>query len=422
MEAFLGFIIRASIYLLVFGLGYYVLLSRQDHARFKRIFILSSFFVSILLASSGTIAVIPVGATNETIIKLLPEIIVIAHHATIPAEVVASENWLGYFPYAALFLTGIFFIAMLFRFARIVGYIRKNPRQKHEDMELVYLADHYSPFSFFRWIFIPGNLTHSEHFEKVIRHEKAHFRYRHSWDVLFLEALRILFWFHPMWYYLRNQMQELHEFEADSYALQVYSRPDYQKALLDCAIGAHFLPVTNPFNVSTIKKRFVMMNRNEKNNLKSLLYRSLMVIPFLVAVFVIQSCDFNTPEMVEIADVKTEEVIDVDAAFEDDVIFTVVEVDPQFPGGVSELMLFLQSNLRYPETARAEGKAGTIFVTFVVEKTGDISGVRILRGVSPELDEEAKRVVSMMPQWIPAQQRGQAVRVQFNLPIRFVLN
>lgn len=107
---------------------------------------------------------------------------------------------------------------------------------------------------------------------------------------------------------------------------------------------------------------------------------------------------------------------------EEEQIFTIVEDDPEFPGGQSALMQYLQSNLKYPTMAREAGIQGTVFVTFVVERDGSITDVRILRGVGGGLDEEAVRVVNNMPRWKAGRQRGQAVRVQFNLPIRFVLN
>ncbi len=107
---------------------------------------------------------------------------------------------------------------------------------------------------------------------------------------------------------------------------------------------------------------------------------------------------------------------------EEEQIFTIVEDDPEFPGGQAALMQFLQGNLRYPTMAREAGIQGTVFVTFVVERDGSITDVRVLRGVGGGLDEEAVRVVRNMPRWTPGRQRGQAVRVQFNLPIRFVLN
>ncbi len=86
------------------------------------------------------------------------------------------------------------------------------------------------------------------------------------------------------------------------------------------------------------------------------------------------------------------------------------------------MMDFLQTNLRYPEAAKDAGIQGTVFVSFVVEPDGSISNIQVLRGIGGGCDEEAVRVVGMMPKWEPGYQRGEAVRVQFNMPVRFVLN
>lgn len=107
---------------------------------------------------------------------------------------------------------------------------------------------------------------------------------------------------------------------------------------------------------------------------------------------------------------------------QEDVIFQVVEDQPSFPGGEEARLKFLRDNLRYPQMAREAGIQGTVFVTFVVERDGSVTDVRVLRGIGGGADEEAVRVVRNMPRWTPGRQRGQAVRVQFNMPIRFVLN
>jgi protein TonB len=107
---------------------------------------------------------------------------------------------------------------------------------------------------------------------------------------------------------------------------------------------------------------------------------------------------------------------------EEDVIFTVVEDQPSFPGGEEARIRYLTENLRYPQMAREAGIQGTVFVTFVVERDGSVTDVRVLRGIGGGCDEEAVRVVRNMPRWEPGRQRGQPVRVQFNMPIRFVLN
>ncbi len=103
-------------------------------------------------------------------------------------------------------------------------------------------------------------------------------------------------------------------------------------------------------------------------------------------------------------------------------IFTVVESMPGFPGGDVARMKYLRDNMKYPQMARESGIQGKVFVTFVVEKDGKVTDVRVLRGIGGGCDEEAIRVVKSMPKWNPGKQRGKPVRVQFNLPIIFKLN
>ncbi len=102
-------------------------------------------------------------------------------------------------------------------------------------------------------------------------------------------------------------------------------------------------------------------------------------------------------------------------------IFTVVEESPGFPGGDEARIKFLQENIKYPTMARESGIQGTVYVTFVVEKGGNVSDVKILRGIGGGCDEEAIRVIRAMPRWNPGKQRGKSVRVQFNMPIKFTL-
>lgn len=100
-------------------------------------------------------------------------------------------------------------------------------------------------------------------------------------------------------------------------------------------------------------------------------------------------------------------------------IFTVVEESPQFPGGDEGRLRFLTENIKYPAEAREASIQGTVYITFVVEKDGTIKDVRVLRGIGGGCDEEAVRVISSMPRWLPGKQRGKPVRVQFNMPIKF---
>lgn len=119
---------------------------------------------------------------------------------------------------------------------------------------------------------------------------------------------------------------------------------------------------------------------------------------------------------------KWNEVMQSDPGTPDNPIFEVVEHTPEFTGGgMPALMEYLSKNIKYPEAAMKKGIQGRGIVQFVVEKDGSITNVKILRGVDPELDKEAVRVVSAMPKWKPGTQRGEAVRVRFTVPVMFRL-
>ncbi len=102
-------------------------------------------------------------------------------------------------------------------------------------------------------------------------------------------------------------------------------------------------------------------------------------------------------------------------------VFDVVEEMPHFPGGPAALQAFLSSNTKYPVVAQENGVQGRVIVSFVVERDGSITDVRVVRSVDPSLDREAQRVVRGMPHWIPGKQNGSAVRVKFNVPVAFRL-
>ena len=113
---------------------------------------------------------------------------------------------------------------------------------------------------------------------------------------------------------------------------------------------------------------------------------------------------------------------DSDEAADDSEVYTgVVDVMPEYPGGINAMFDFIQKNVKYPESAKDKGIEGKVYVQFVVEKDGNISDINILRGVSKDIDDEAVRVIKSMPKWKPGIQNGKPVRVQYTLPFKFQL-
>ena len=102
-------------------------------------------------------------------------------------------------------------------------------------------------------------------------------------------------------------------------------------------------------------------------------------------------------------------------------VFDVVEQMPWFPGGEQELMNFLMKNMKYPKEATDKGIEGRVIVQFVVDKDGSVVEPKVVKSVSPELDQEALRVIKMMPKWQPGKQNGEVVRVKYHIPVSFRL-
>ncbi|MDR0537599.1 MAG: energy transducer TonB [Tannerellaceae bacterium] len=102
-------------------------------------------------------------------------------------------------------------------------------------------------------------------------------------------------------------------------------------------------------------------------------------------------------------------------------VFAIVEEMPSFPGGDTEMMKFLNGNIKYPVIAQENGVSGRVIIQFVVNKDGSIVEAAVVRGVDPSLDKEALRVVNSMPKWTPGKQRGKPVRVRYTVPVTFKL-
>lgn len=119
--------------------------------------------------------------------------------------------------------------------------------------------------------------------------------------------------------------------------------------------------------------------------------------------------EFQDIQMVEEEEEETEQ------------IFMIVEDMPEFPGGEIALRKYIAENIRYPEMAKENDIQGTVYVRFVVTKSGSIGRIEILRGVDPLLDKEAIRVVKTLPKWKPGKQRGKSVNVSYSMPIKFQL-
>lgn len=165
-----------------------------------------------------------------------------------------------------------------------------------------------------------------------------------------------------------------------------------------------------------------------------------VITPFIAAALLLQSC-YNESEDVQKQEERTlmdeikEKALEAGAKFKpaedyavekgqqrEDSVWTVVQELPKYPGGTEAMFKFLIANINYPEQAKKDTVEGRVFVNFIVEPDGQVTNVNVLRGIGSGCDEEAVRVVEMMPAWTPGYEEGEPVRVSFNIPIRFSLS
>ncbi len=426
METIGSYLFWTSLYLAIIAVVYAMFVKEAGTPTQNRWFVIIGLSASLLFAGAGQFAgglSAAAGSPGEAM--WLPEVVVNASSGAYSGlenarhglfEMVAARKILVYIIASVSILI---FLRMLVSLIYLATRIRISKRVIIDGCTVLPVEKRIAPFSFFGCVFIPQELLSGPELKQIILHEQAHIRKWHSLDLVFVEALTVLFWFHPGVWYLRKDLKMQHEFEADRYVLDQHAdKLSYQQLLLDVSFRGFSLPVTNPFNYPSLKKRIMMMNKTFEGSRKRTLISMLIAIPMFGTALFIHSCNDDVSK--EAMDAELEEAAQ-EAAYSDDVVFTVVENPPGFPGGEEARQLYLEENLRYPSSAREEGVQGTVFVSFVVRHNGAITDAEILRGLHPDIDKEVLRVVNAMPRWEPGTQRGEDVSVQFNMPVRFNL-
>ena len=547
MGIFFVYILKTSVCLAMFYLFYRLLLSKETFHRFNRVALLGVLVLSCL------IPMIEVTTHDASAFLVLEEMILMAEVE--PAGVLDETS--NPFPWRALmllvYMAGILFFVIrhLWSLGRMLRLLRVSRKEDLGDGITLFVHDdkEVAPFSWMKNIAV-SETDLAESREAVLMHERAHIHNRHSWDLLLGEVCVFFQWFNPAAWLLKQELQTIHEYEADEWVIENgIDAKTYQLLIIKKAVGARLYSIANSFNHSSLKKRITMMIKKKSNPWARLKYAYVLPLAAVaVAAFarpevsnelaeisnakvndltsivkaeevksvenssdekfklsgtVVEAARKNVPvigasviirgttngtltdmdgkfvmtgvkkgDVIQVSFVgyqtqsvvvkdetplnilmrddvqnleemtvvgyasdgvgassvehpkKVVAVVDIPKAKEEpqeEVVFQVVEEMPQFPGGLSEAMKFLAKNIKYPVEAQQAKIEGRVIVRFVVGRDGSVSNVEVVRGVSPELDAEAVRVVSLMPKWIPGKQRGKAVAVKYTMPIMFRL-
>ncbi len=382
----------------------------------------------------------------------------IAPEATVTAEKASPIVWQEIFRIGLWLIYGGVIAFLVFRFfAQFISILwlgRKSEKREIGGLNVYALAKPAGPFSFFKMIFIHPESHSEKEMEEILTHEQTHVSQWHSIDVIICELISIICWFNPFVWLLKREVRHNLEYLADNRVLESgYDSRSYQYHLLGLAHQhKESTNLYNSFNVLHLKNRIGMMNKKRSRGIGRTKY--LVFIPLVGALMVLSNIeavarvtknvarDIVTSEriapMVEetivsvvpedfpesiasIPEEKQSPAVEETDESSENMVFTVVEKMPQFPGGDKELLRFISKNIKYPQDAREEGITGRVVSSFVVTKEGNIRDVEIIRSVSPSIDKEAARIIGSMPKWTPGSQRDRAVDVRYTVPISFRL-
>ena len=465
MGIFFVYILKSSVCLAAFYLFYRLLLSRETFHRFNRVALLSILLLSCLLPLVE-VTVEKQTEVHQTMMTLEQWLMLADMMNTAEAmDLQAEEVTVTWIQVALLvYLAGILFFALRNGYSLLkLGGLLKSGRKENlskytgdgEKVTLIVHEHDIAPFSWMKYIVI-SKKDLDENGREILIHELAHIQNRHSWDLLVADICIFFQWFNPASWLLKQELQNIHEYEADETVIEKgVDAKQYQLLLIKKAVGTRLYSMANSFNHSKLKKRITMMLKEKSNPWAKLKYL------YMLPVAAIAVTAFARPEISETAEeisavkvndltaiveakvTKTiEEAVQVSTVLKDTAkpvevkyipaevgdklqgspVFEMVEQMPEFPGGgMSAALEYIQKNMQYPESAKENGTQGRVTVQFVVDKAGNVTEPKVLRPVDKELDAEAIRLVKSMPKWKPGMQKGQAVAVKFTMPVLFRL-
>ena len=419
--------IKVGICLIAFYLLWKLLLSRETFHRFNRVALLTVMALAFVLPWVKLSLDVSTPVAGGMV--MLEEMIVTPTGAVHPHQVV--QTWSVINIANVLYFIGVVSVLVWLLHSQwsLHRLLKRGRREQMSDgITLHVVPGDQTPFSYFRHIVI-NEQDYRDNPREILTHEHAHISLRHSWDVLFVELVKLFQWWNPAAWLLCRELKQVHEYEADMAVLnQGVDAKQYQLLLIRKSVGDQLFSMANNFNYQSLKKRIRMMTMNKSSRWKTL--RALAVVPVIAlallafantksvaAVVVNQQSKVTTTSRVVKANAEAQ--VTDESAPQSKKVYRSVDQMPQFPGGEAGLMRYLQSNINYPANAAKNNIGGHVILQFVVEKDGHIGEVKVVRSIDPEIDAEAVRVVKSLPDFIPGRLDGEPVAVWYTIPVSF---
>lgn len=408
---------KATLGIIVASIVYATTHRNTKNFSVSRFFIISSVALAIALPSVGLSGYTLFNGSISSLIRSSIESVTIKAYPaesleTLPSYGISAFHCAGL---AYLLICTILLIGFVVQFIRIVELYFKGNHVYLNGNRIVLHTRNLGPFSFINTIYInPGKMSETQ-LNHIISHERSHIVLAHSADKLFMELITIIFWFNPAIWYLRRQLTEIHEFQADSHAIALCADLRlYSETILEVSFGQHLTSLMTGLNKSLTLKRLALIN-GRSNRKREWFLLPILGIAVSVGLLFLISCEHEKPEEQPITTLKS--------MAEPEEVFYVVEDMPKFQGAeTNTFRQYIADNLRYPSEAATKGIQGRVFVRFTVDTKGNVKDINVLKSPDESLSREAIRVVARSNGlWTPGRQRGVEVNVSFTFPIIFVL-
>ncbi|BAU52192.1 M56 family metallopeptidase [Mucilaginibacter gotjawali] len=436
------YLVLVNIYLLLFYVFYVVLLSSETFFQLNRIYLVSAALFSFFIPMIQSDWVKNLFITQKVEYSIYSSPVFLYHFKPIRDTHITMGEILVW-----VYSTGIAFLVIRF----LAQVIALNRIIRKPQSEIAY--------SFFKKIKL-GN--QQENRDVIAAHENVHAKQWHSADVLVMEAVMIINWFNPVVYLYRYAIKHIHEYIADRQAIKAGTgKAEYALILLSQTFDTPAHQLVNPFfNKSLLKQRIMMLHKNKSQRVALVKY--FLSAPLFILMLILSSATVNNSKTIRLINTKfqtvllkpaneiTEITIDKssdknglvrlnttlidtpqkkkiititidDTAKKAGPVFTAVEQNPSFPGGLEAFYRFLGKNVKYPQEMRDKNVQGRVIIRFIVEQDGALTNFNIVRDLGYGAGEEAVRVLALSPKWEPGIQNGRAVRVMYSVPINFTL-
>lgn len=467
------FLIKSTISLIVFLSFYNLILEREKMHQFNRFYLLFSVVISLVIPfiTFEIIKIVPVVQDIE------PQFM----DTFQSSQQNPIQEKINYIPYIVYSLYLVISLILLVRFGkncfRLISKSKSNPIVKYKKANLILVEEKTLPHTFLNSIFINLEDYNNRNIEEELySHELVHVTQKHTMDVLFIEFLKVIFWFNPLFIFYKKAIQLNHEFLADEEIVKTYNNvPFYQTLLLQKSSGNQTIYLASNLNYLVTKKRLIMMTKSTSKKIAVL--KKIAITPILAGLIFLlcfktvaqekavssekkKSVQTKISPETKVVFKNTKGNVLVDKKYKElteeqkkqippappkkansksnvekkeitievndenvtkvvsqqEKAYNVNEIDakPDFQGGMTEFYNYIAKNYNIPKDMKTGGK---VFVKFIIETNGKLSNIDVFKDNGFGTKEETIRVLGNCPNWIAAKKDGVPVRVAYSLPI-----